>query len=184
MVPSEDEQLQLLPLIRATSGGDALAFEQLYQRTAARMFAVSLKLLRRRDWAEDVLQDAYVRIWHRAGDYHTERGSVLTWMFSILRYRAIDQLRATRRESPYDAAVDEPADDAPGPQQMSIAIDDRRLLMHCMGTLSEDHRRSVMLAFFEGLTHEQLTDRLSVPLGTVKSWVRRGLMALRKCLEQ
>lgn len=178
-----DEQPTLLPLLLATARHDHDAFERLYQLTSSRLFAISMKLLQRRDWAEDALQDTYVRVWHRAADYHVERGSVLTWMISILRYRAIDQLRATRRETPLDSELHDPPDDSPGPQSQTVAADDQRALARCLDTLTETHRRSVMMAFIEGLTHEQLTERLQVPLGTVKSWVRRGLLSLRRCLE-
>lgn len=174
----------LAALIYQTALGDQRAFERLYQQTSPQLFGAALALLRRRDLAEDVLQEAYVKIWHSAASYQPERGSATTWLGTIVRRCAIDRLR---RRSPETATLaDEEwetiADDSPGPLQNVIADADARRLGICLDQLDERQRESVALAFFHGLTHSELAERLAAPLGTVKAWVRRGLDKLRTCL--
>lgn len=170
---------ELEALLEATARGDDSAFRMLYERTAPLLLGLSLKLLRRRDAAEDVLQDAFIRIWHNAGEYHRDRGRVLTWMASIVRYRAIDVLRRRR----IDGEDPDQQDSGPGPFELLQSADDAERLMRCLGLLGERQSRSITLAFFEGLSHRELAGRLQEPLGTVKTWIRRGLASLRECLE-
>jgi RNA polymerase sigma-70 factor (ECF subfamily) len=175
----------LLRFMHRVAKGDQLAFEQLYQHTAPRMYAIALRILRRRDWADDVLQEAYVRIWHGAADYFSERGSVMGWMATILRYRAIDRLRREKKHGLADRDVFELEIEEEGsdPQRIIACRKNASLLDNCMSGLREEQRQCIELAFFDGFTHEQLSERLAAPLGTVKSWVRRGLQALRRCME-
>lgn len=127
-----------------------------------------------------------MRIWHNAGDYVSERGTVLAWMATILRYRAIDRLRReTARGGPPMPLDDasEPIDEASDPMQLlSLSVNATRL-NSCLQGLRCEQRISIAAAFFDGCTHEQLSVQLKAPLGTVKSWVRRGLQLLRQCLE-
>ncbi|MEX2575856.1 MAG: sigma-70 family RNA polymerase sigma factor [Halofilum sp. (in: g-proteobacteria)] len=180
---------ELMRLLFRTGHGDQAAFAALYEQTSARLHSVCLYLLGRREDAEEALQEAYVRIWHQAGSYSPARGSVLTWMISIARYRAIDLMRrrGRRRENVTDDldAVPEGAlaDDARGPQEFSALANDAGALAYCMDTLSDDQRQAIRLAFLEGLTHSELCDRLGSPLGSIKSWIRRGLQALKRCLQ-
>jgi RNA polymerase sigma factor (sigma-70 family) len=173
---------QLLRFLSATAQGDQAAFARLYDMTAAKLYAVSLQLLKRRDWAEDAVQEAYVRIWHAAGDYQQEKGSVLTWMISIVRYRALDMLRAakTRREQ-----SDEDYDEADSRSPETDLYHDRERVRidDCMDHLEEEQRHAIQLAYFRGFTHAEVCARLSSPLGSVKSWIRRGLQRLKRCLE-
>ena len=194
--PSEN----LMQLLGATAQGDARAFKALYDETAPRLHAVAVTMMRDASLAEDVLQDAFVQVWHRAGDFHSERGGVLTWLTTIVRYRAIDMLRrrghnaAPGNTPPIDV---DPADidylqrsDAPdddslhvGPLAGAISIEENTQLDDCIDRLSDNLQRSVRLAFFRGFTHQELADCLSEPLGTIKSRLRRSLARLKECLE-
>lgn len=171
-------------LIYQTALGDQRAFEQLYRQTSPQLFGIALAMLRRRDLAEDVLQEAYVKVWHSAASFQPERGSTAAWLGTIVRRCAIDRLRRRRLdgESLSDEAWAAIADDGPGPLQNVMAEADARRLGKCLEHLDERQRESVALAFFHGLTHSELAERLSTPLGTVKAWVRRGLDKLRTCL--
>lgn len=174
-------QEQLIQWLQATAQGDKNAFAQLYKATSGKLFAVSLQLLRRRDWAEDVLQDAFVRIWHNAADYHTDKGTVMTWMISITRYRALDLIK-TRQFKAEHIELDpdwhpEAEADQDGLGKEKVKLDD------CMSALDAEHRQSIYLAFVNGLTHKEITCHTGAPLGSVKSWIRRGLARLKRCLE-
>lgn len=183
------DENELVRLLFRTGHGDQAAFATLYEQTCARLHSVCLQLLGRREDAEEALQETYVRIWHQADSYSPQRGSVLTWMISIARYRAIDQMRrrGRRREDVTDDldAVPEGAlaDATRGPQELSALATDAGALAYCMDTLSDAQRQAIRLAFLEGLTHSELCDRLGSPLGSVKSWIRRGLQALKRCLQ-
>lgn len=175
------DQAKLVDLIGRSALGDRRAFKVLYDETAPRIFALILKMLRDRPLAEEVLQETYLRVWHRAGDYHAERGQVLTWLVSIARYRALDLIRARRDEVevPDDLAAAQPT-----PDLEAAARSDASRLHRCMQTLTTDQRQTISLAFFHGLTHDELARQLETPLGTVKTWIRRGLARLKECLER
>lgn len=170
------EDAALLTWIARTGQGDRTAFTQLYTATSATLLAVALRLLRDRARAEDALQDAFVQIWHKASEYHAGRGPVLGWMVSIVRYRAIDQLRREGRIRADDSGA-ELADES------LVAAAEHEDLQDCIERLSGSQQQSIALAFFEGLTHEQLARRLASPMGTIKSRIRRGLARLRECLD-
>jgi RNA polymerase sigma-70 factor (ECF subfamily) len=172
-------------LIAAAARGERAAFAALYAATSPQLFAVALRIMKRRDRAEEVVQDAFVSIWKRAGDYDAAKGSVLTWMASIVRHRAIDLLR---RERPVVALDDAPGQErwaAPGPDpyEATAANAEARRVRDCLETLEGSQREAIRLAYYEGITQEELAVRLATPLGTVKSWVRRGLLRLKDCLE-
>lgn len=179
---ARDPAEELVVLLRATARGDRAAFERLYKRTSRTLFGVAKSVLRRQEWAEEAVQDAYLRIWYRADEYHPNRGRAMTWMISIVRYRAIDLLRRQRAPHGTNDASGEPP--TPDPEALAGALHDTHRLLGCLGDLTERQRRSIVLAFFEGLTHAELAHRLEVPLGTIKSWVRRGLTVLKECLER
>lgn len=179
------EQEELARLLQATARGDRQAFARLYELTAPKLLGAGVHMLRRRELAEDVLQDLFVKVWHRASDYQAERGGVLTWLYSIQRYLALDKLRAQRPTETLDEEVSSTlAFEGPDPSTMAMSSEMAARVHHCLDTLTDDQRRSVTLAFFEGLSHTELTQKLQIPLGTVKSWIRRGLLGLQKCLEQ
>jgi RNA polymerase sigma-70 factor, ECF subfamily len=181
------DAVELTELLAATARGDARAFERLYQASAPHLFALLLRMLKRRDWAEEALQDCFVKIWQKGQTYAPDKGAPLTWLLAVARYRALDQLRAKRPEV---IEADEPAevsslaaavadDDVPGQAATGQALG---RLADCLRALPPEQRRSVLLSYYEGFTHAELAQRLATPLGTVKSWVRRGLLQLRECL--
>jgi RNA polymerase sigma-70 factor, ECF subfamily len=179
------EQDELARLMQATAHGDRGAFARLYELTSPKLLGAGVHMLKRRELAEDVLQDLFVKVWHRASEYHAERGSVLTWLYSVQRYLALDRLRAMRPTLELDDELSNTlAFDAPDPSMAAASSDMAARVHSCLEQLTDVQRRSVQLAFFEGLTHAELTQRLQTPLGTVKSWIRRGLLTLHRCLEQ
>ena len=166
------------------AGGDREALRQLYQATSAKLFGVCLRILSDREESEDVLQDVYVTIWRRADRFDAARASVMTWLSTIARNRAIDRLRA-RGPMAYAEQVDELeiADGSDSAETLLSAADDRNKLHGCLSELDERTEKVIRTAFFEGVTYEALARRMDAPLGTVKSWIRRGLAKLKGCLE-
>lgn len=178
--PSDDTGL--IRLLAATARRDRDAFHQLYEEASPRMLGLCLRLMGQRDQAEEVLQEAFIRIWHHAGEYHEERGSPMAWMLTIARYLALDSLRSRKRTGA--ANQDDIPDDRPGPYEFSLQAADARALNGCIEELSEEQRSSILMCYYRGLTHEELSSALDTPLGTVKSWIRRGLSYLKRCLQQ
>ncbi len=166
--------------------GDRAALQTVYRLTSAKLFGVALRILGERSAAEDVLQDVFVTIWHKAGDFDAGRASPMTWLIAITRNRAIDRLRATRtsREmSPIDEA-NEVADTAPMADSALESAQDNARLHGCLDTLAADERAALRGAFFDGNTYEDLAARTNVPLATMKSRIRRAMIKLKSCLEQ
>ena len=167
------------PLLQATAQGDRQAFARVYQLSSARLFAIALRITRRRDLAEEVLQEAFVTIWRKAGQYYPDRGAPMAWMTTIVRSRAIDALRRRPPETQEPEVETAPVD------QDAAWINTGALeIRGCLDTLPENHRKAILLAYYYGLTHVELADELAAPLGTVKSWVRRGLLQLKECVDQ
>jgi RNA polymerase sigma-70 factor, ECF subfamily len=161
------------------------AFADLYGLTSAKLYGVALRILRRQDWAEDVLQECYVNIWNHAGNYAVQKSAPLTWMTSIVRNRCLDWLRRPQTEATgdeYEIAAEAWQDDSPGPMEQLMAAGDAQALARCLQQLEGKQRQSIMLAFFHGMSHSELAGHMKQPLGTVKTWVRRGLERLRGCL--
>jgi RNA polymerase sigma-70 factor (ECF subfamily) len=161
------------------------AFAELYRATAPKLFGVAVRILRREDWAEEVLQECYVSVWNHAADYAASKSAPMTWMTSIVRNRCLDWLRRPHPESggeEYDIAAEAWHDEGPGPLEQLVASVEANALARCMGQLESKQRQSIMLAFFHGLSHSELAAHMRQPLGTVKTWVRRGLERLRGCL--
>ena len=177
--------LPLTELLAATARGERPAFAALYAAASPQLFAVALRIMKRRDRAEEVLQDAFVSIWKRARDYDAAKGSALTWMASIVRHRAIDLLRRERPSVSLDDAPGQESWAAPGPDpfEATAASAEAKRVRDCLQTLEGKQREAIQLAYYEGITQEELATRLAAPLGTVKSWVRRGLLRLKDCLE-
>ncbi len=166
--------------------GDRAALQTVYRLTSAKLFGVALRILGERSDAEDVLQEVYLTIWRKAADFDPIRASPMTWMIAIARNRAIDRLRAsktTRRMDPIDDA-NEIADSAPSATDALETSEDNARLHGCLDGLAQDERAALRGAFFDGNTYEELARRLSVPLGTMKSRIRRAMMKLKSCLEQ
>lgn len=172
----------LSELILLVAGGDRRALRTIYQRESTRLFGIANAVLRDRDTAADAVHDAFVKIAARAGQYDATRGVASAWLGAIVRYAALDIARTRGREIP----TDDPAlgDTAIAPE--AIALLDAKVegarLRACLLTLEERIRQGIILAFVHGLSHAQVAARLDEPLGTVKSWIRRGLLRLRDCL--
>ena len=181
----DDLTKRLAALLGKCALRDQRAFAELYTLTAPKLYGVALRILRRQDWAEEALQECYVNIWNHAGHYAVQRSAPLTWMTSIVRNRCLDWLRRPRQETTgeeYDIAVEAWQDDAPGPVEQLIASSEAAALARCLQQLESKQRQSIMLAFFNGLSHSEVAGHLRQPLGTVKTWVRRGLERLKACL--
>ena len=165
---------------------DRRAFEILYQQASPILYGLLLKLTHDRELAADLLQEGFVRIWQRAGDYRPTLGQPLTWMGTIVRRLAIDQLRRgdhRQRGELGEGGWAQLADAGPGPEERLHTQQDDRAIARCLETLDPEPRRAVLLAYFEGLTHDVIAQSLDRPLGTVKAWVRRSLNRLKTCLE-
>ncbi len=175
----------LTDLIARVAKGDSVALRALYEHTARRLFAVLLRIIQRRDLAEEALQEVFVSIWRNAHSFKAERGRPMTWLISMARYRAIDVRRSRRHEylnrelaDVQDTLVAETADVL---EQVTLLTDASRLA-DCMGHLSKQQDTCIRLAFLEGLSHDEIARKLTSPIGTVKTWIRRGLQALKDCL--
>jgi RNA polymerase sigma-70 factor (ECF subfamily) len=176
---------QLEQLLSRCALKDRAAFAELYRVASPRLLACLIAILRRRDLAEDALQECFVRIWRRADQFDAYRGRALGWLVSIARYHAIDLVRSGRTVVPLsDEMADRLAD--PGAAQRVESTESTltdAVLQRCLGQLTDEQRRSVILAYSHGLSHDEIAQRLTSPLGTVKSWVRRGLQSLRRCMQ-
>jgi RNA polymerase sigma-70 factor (ECF subfamily) len=170
-------------LLRAAANGDKAAFSAVYDATSAKLFAVAIRILRRPDLAEDVLQDVYLKVWDAASNYRAELGSPIGWMVAITRNRAIDVLRK-RTETGVEDEKDggDRADDAPDPFELTAQSHKLKALLGCMGKLNAQQRQCLLMAYYYGYTHEEIAERMSKPVGTVKSWIRRSLVKVQECL--
>ena len=181
---------KLSDLLAHVALGDQPAFAELYRQASAHLYAVAVRIVRNGPVAEEILQEAFVSVWHHAGTYDAARSQPITWLTSIVRNRCLDHLR--RREidtvtlAPADGDAEpawDPPSDGPTPVDLLLAGADARTLRDCVDALDAGSKQAIALAFFQGLSHGELAVHLREPLGTVKSWVRRGLEKLRRCLD-
>lgn len=168
---------------------DQVAFARLYDATAAKLFAVAVRMLKREDWAEEVLQECYLSIWQNANKYATAVAAPMTWMISIVRNRCLDRLRRPHLEVVLEASgengedpLERMASDGPSPLEQLASSTEARALAQCVEALEGKMRQAIALAFYEGLSHAELAQHMREPLGTVKTWIRRGLERLKICL--
>ena len=174
---------ELVWLIAAVAKGDEAAFERLYAATRAKLFGVVLRILRRQDLAEEVIQEAYVKIWNNAGQFNPALASPITWMASIARNRAIDVVRKKSEVSiEEEPTAMEVAADSPDPLARREMTEELRRLLACLGRLDEDRRRMVLLAYYSGWSRDQLAAKFDAPANTIKTWLRRSLLEIRECL--
>lgn len=170
--------------------GDRAALRRVYDATSAHLFGVALRILNRRDLAEDVLQEAFVNVWHHAGSYEANQGQPMTWLISVVRNKALDHLRAGQRHvaESLDAAEEDGearqvADERPNPMQLLLAAADALAIRSCMEAIEPSQRQCLALAYYHGYSHSEVAEHLRAPLGSVKAWIRRGLERLKKCLD-
>jgi len=174
---------KLIDYLDSAAAGDRLAFEKLYDATSAKLFGVILRILKDQTIAEEVLQDVYVKIWRQAHSFDARRASPITWMATIARNSAIDEVRrSSRHTQPPDYDFDAIPDGAPAQDAALIATELGTRLERCLQALEARHRDIVKLAYLEGLSREDLSERFGLPLGTVKTWLRRSLQRLKECL--
>jgi RNA polymerase sigma factor (sigma-70 family) len=188
--PANDKSARLTVLLSKVALGDQSAFAQFYEITSSHLYGVALRILRDPPAAEEILQEAYVNVWHHAGSYEAAKSQPLTWLTTIVRNRCLDQLRrreldtVTLTSDDDDAPEYDVQSDAMTPAEMLIAGAEARSVKDCVDTLDAGPKQAIALAFYQGLSHSELADHLRQPLGTVKSWVRRGLERLKACLDR
>ena len=171
-------------LLANTALGNRKAFRQLYDATHTHLYAVLIRMLKQPELAKDALQEAYVQIWQKAGEFRPDIAKPLTWMNSIARYRALDMVRAqSRRNNKISADIDPDSVIDDSSNEWQNQYDDATTLARCLATLSDESSIAIKLAYTEGYTHDEIADQMNKPLGTVKAWIRRGLLKLRSCVE-
>lgn len=181
MAPGQDDIAELITRVALR---DRRAFALLYERTAPKLHGVCLRILRDRTRAEDALQDVYVKVWRGAATFAPGRASAMTWLIAIARHHAIDVMRArVVVEDELDTAG-EVADAGPDPEHLAIAAGERRRIDACLDELKPERAEALKAAYVEGYSYEELARRFAVPLNTMRTWLRRGLMSLRECLER
>jgi RNA polymerase sigma-70 factor, ECF subfamily len=173
----------LADLLRRVAARDAAAFAALYKETSAKLYGVAARILPNGDAAADALQEAYVRIWQKAGEFDPAKGSPLAWMATIARNRALDEVRRVRPGSLEDLPESfEPAADEIDPLAARERSEGLAALINCLQTLDEEKRAVVLLAYYRGLSREALAKRFGRPVPTIKTWLHRSLAQLRDCL--
>ncbi len=186
-VKTQDTQ-QLRQWLQAAGKRDAVAFRSLYEATSAKLFGFALRILHKRELAEEVLQDSFVAIWNNAANYQSHLAAPMTWMATIVRNKAFDHLRRSDVSVEIDAeqfdsevmnALQDPQATPIEALQMS---GDAKALAWCMSALEGMHRQTLALAYYHDMSHSEVAEQLQLPIGTVKTWIRRSLEKLRTCL--
>lgn len=176
-------------LLAAVATGNRNAFALLYDQMAAKLFGVLLRLLKDRDDAEDALQEVFLKIFHRAGQFRAGEAAPEAWLIAIARNHAIDRLRGRRQPAEPldthegDGLANQLPDPAPSPEANAMTAQDRRRLDDCLETLADDRAEAVRRAYLSGESYQDLAARFEVPLNTMRSWLRRALIKLRECLQ-
>jgi RNA polymerase sigma-70 factor, ECF subfamily len=183
--PGNAASERLGELLARCSLGDQAAFGEVYQSTSAKLYGVALRILRREAWAEEALQEAYVKIWRHAGGYNPGRGRPMTWMINIVRNQSLDLLRRTDYrvgEDQWDADKDT-RESGEDPARQAETSEEMQRVLRCLGSLGEQQRDCILLSYHQGLTPSEVAARIERPVGTVKTWIRRGLLKVRECLD-
>lgn len=186
---SAERNARLAALLSRVALSDQRAFEDLYRQSGAHLYAVAVRIVRDASVAEEILQEAFISVWHHAGSYDAAKSQPVTWLTSIVRNRCLDQLRrreidtVTLHSGDDDTPAFDPPSDGPTPIELLLSGAEARAVRDCVESLESGPKQAIALAFFQGLSHAELAAHLREPLGTVKSWVRRGLAKLRRCLD-
>lgn len=182
-----DELQQMLARVAL---GDRAAFRQLYDATAPSLFGVALRIVRQRDRAEEVLQDAFVNVWNRASGYASALSQPMTWLTAIVRNRALDELRGSARHAAQslddeeDGVTHDLEDERPNPLGLLEQAADSLAIRDCLDDIEGSQRQCLALAYYHGFSHSEVASHVGSPIGSVKVWLRRGLDKLKRCLEQ
>lgn len=185
---SEAPDAELIALLDRVARLDHAALKELYERCSPKLFGLAVRVVSQREWAEDVLQEAFLTIWRAAGDYRASLSPPMAWMGLIVRSRGLDFLRRRTAERSHltqeldEAIADTLAGDAPNPMDTAHASEQAWALHQCLGQLENRQREVFSLAYIRDLSHSELATQLNLPLGTVKTWIRRGLDQLRLCM--
>lgn len=183
-ITAEAARAEIEELISRVALGEQAALSDLYDMTSAKLFAVSMRVLRTSEHAEDSMQEAYVKIWKNAGRYRVTGHSPMTWLITIARNTAIDRLRSQRNHADLGDYENSIAATSVTPEQSAIATSEAGRVSQCLDALPEDRRRAITGAYLDGQTYAELAAQANVPLNTMRTWLRRGLLALRECMEQ
>jgi RNA polymerase sigma-70 factor (ECF subfamily) len=171
-------------LISRVAMRDQKAFAALYRRTSPKLYAVCLRILRDRTDAEEVLQEVYVKIWQRAERFLASEGPAMPWLTTIARNQSIDAIRARKPVADEIDSAYDLADTEPGPEEQAIVKGEGRRIDRCMEELEAGRAQAVRSAYVEGLSYQELAEQYSVPLNTMRTWLRRSLIRLRECLDR
>jgi RNA polymerase sigma-70 factor (ECF subfamily) len=187
-MPTMDADQALMDLLDRVAQRDELALKALYDLTSGKLYGLALRVLSRNEWAEDALQETFLQIWRTATDYRASLSPPMAWLGLIVRSRSLDLLRRRKAEREHlsddidDGHADMLASDAPDPVDTSLASQQAWALHQCLTRLENKQREVVSLAYLRDLSHGELAEQLQLPLGTVKTWIRRGLDQLRICM--
>jgi RNA polymerase sigma-70 factor (ECF subfamily) len=189
-LPAMNASADLQQLLSRVALGDRVAFRRLYDITAPSLLGVALRIVRQRDRAEEVLQDAFVNAWHRAAGYQAALGQPMTWLTAIVRNRALDELRSGARHGSQSlddrdsGAVSDIEDERGDSLQLLEQAADALAIRGCLDAIDGPQRQCLALVYYHGFSHSEVAGHLGSPIGSVKVWLRRGLHKLKRCLEQ
>ncbi len=182
LISQREDATDPAELLTQVGHGNRAAFQQLYDLQSSRLYAVALRITRQAPLASDAMHDAFLQVWRNAASFDPARGNAEAWLVTLVRYRALDIVRRRGREVSNEG-MPEQVDPEPDPLSQLSQGREARALHACLAELAEERRRLIVMAFVDGLSHSEVAERARMPLGTVKSWIRRGLQALRACLE-
>jgi RNA polymerase sigma-70 factor, ECF subfamily len=178
-----DQQMDYAGALERCALGDGTGLESIYRAEASKLIGVAMRIVRNRDQAEDVVHDAFVHIWAKASGFKRDRGSGRAWIYSVVRNRAIDTIRRKREIGVDDDELERIPDTGDDPVAMLSRVQDGTRLRNCLEQLDDDKRASLLLAYVDGFSQRQIALYFSVPLGTAKAWIRRGLLSLKECIQ-